>query len=106
MSNQIVYGSQPINGQLVPELTATQIFPSNAFVPYYQGRASFTPTLPPPIQYGQGTAMDPYTSGLMGGGSSMAAIQDPFNPTKSPVLWAVGFLIIGMLGLRHIHWRG
>jgi hypothetical protein len=98
---QLVYGSQPVNGQLVPELTATQIFPSTAFVPYYQGKGAYTPTLPPPVVGGAGST-DPYTSGM----TQSAAVSDPLNPAKSPVLWALAFLTIGLLGLRHIHWRG
>ncbi len=99
-SSQTVYGSAPINGQLVPELTSTQIFPSSAYVPYYQGRGAYTPTLPPPVSFVTGS--DGWSTGMQ----PNEAMQDPFNPVKSPVLWAVAFLVIGVLGLRHVHWRG
>lgn len=102
---QLVYGSQPINGQLVPELTATQMFPSQAYVPYAQGRGSATPTLPPPVSFFNG-GHNPYTTGLETSSEASQAAGDPFNPTVSPVLWALGFLIIGILGLRYVHWRG
>lgn len=101
-ANQTVYGSAPINGQLVPELTATQVFPSAAYVPYYQGRGAYTPTLPPPVSFLAGGGNDGWSTGMLPNEAS----QDPFNPMKSPVLWAVAFLVIGVLGLRHVHWRG
>jgi hypothetical protein len=52
--------------------------------------------------------------GAYGGGSSGpanldasdAAANDPFSPEKSPVLWACVFLVVGLLGLRYVHWRG
>jgi hypothetical protein len=105
MSMQLVYGSQPVNGQLVPELTNTQIFPSAAYVPYMQGRGAATPTLPPPVSWFSGGG-NPYTTGLDATGVASEAAADPFNPAKSPVWWALGFLIVGMLGLRFVHWRG
>jgi hypothetical protein len=105
MAMQLVYGSQAINGQLVPELTNTQIFPSQAYVPYMQGRGAATPTLPPPVSWFSGGS-NPYTSGLEVGSTSSQAAAEPFNPVVSPVWWALGFLIVGILGLRFVHWRG
>jgi len=102
---QIVYGSQPVNGQLVPELTKTQIFPSQAYVPYMQGRGAATPTLPPPVAWFSGGG-NPYTSGLDISGASSQAAAAPFDPVVSPVWWALGFLVFGILGLRYVHWRG
>ena len=105
MSMQLVYGSQPINGQLVPELTATQMFPSPAYVPYAQGRGAATPTLPPPVNFFTG-GNNPYTTGLETSSNAAAAAAQPFNPVVSPVIWALVFLIVGVLGLRDVHWRG
>lgn len=105
MSMMLTYGSQPVNGQLVPELTSTQVFPSAAYVPYMQGRGAATPTLPPPTSWFSG-GQNPYTTGLEVSGTAAEAASEPFNPVKSPVLWALGFLVIGILGLRHVHWRG
>lgn len=101
------YGSQAINGQLVPEYTATAMFPSQAYIPYFQGHGAYTPTLPPPVNVVAG-GMDSWTSGIsgVGSGSVEEAADEPFNPIKSPVLWALGFLIVGILGLQHVHWKG
>lgn len=104
MSLQLVYGSQPVNGQLVPELTATQIFPDQAYVPYWAGRGAYTPTLPPPVTF-NGTSADPWTSGMIADPTSAAAAA-PFDAGKSPVLWALAFLVVGVIGLRIVHWRG
>lgn len=101
--SQTSYGSSPQNGQLVPEYTSTAMFPSAAWIPYMQGRGAYTPTLPPPISIGG-------SSDAWGGGMAMTdgseAASDPYNPVVSPLWWAVGALVIGILGLRHIHWRG
>ena len=92
-----VYGSRMVNAQLVPELTYGQVYPSPAFVPYYAGRGAPTPTLP-------GVA-----TGNPGGDvvySGTNAGQDPWNAQKSPVIWAIVFLIVGVAGLRWIHFQG
>lgn len=96
-SGSTVYGSRMVNGQLVPELMAAQVFPSQAFVPYYQGRGAPTPTLP-------GVVMGDPGGNVVYSGAD--AGQDPWNLQKSPVLWAIGFVIVGILGLRWIHWNG
>jgi hypothetical protein len=97
----VVYGSSVENGQLVPVLTTGQVFPSAAYVPYYQGKGVPTPTLPPPM-FQQAGGIDNYSTGMM----QSAAANDPFNMAKSPAIWAVLFLAVGILGLRHVHWRG
>jgi hypothetical protein len=38
--------------------------------------------------------------------ASDVAANDPYSPEKSPVLWACVFLVVGLLGLRYVHWRG
>ncbi len=98
--SQTSYGSSPQNGQLVPEYTGAAMFPSPAWIPYMQGRGAYTPTLPPPISLGGSS--DSWSTGMM----ANEAGQDPFNPIKSSVVWALGALLIGVMGLRHIHWRG
>ena len=58
--------------------------------------------------YGAGSSGN--GTGGSGGAANMdaaaAAASDPFNPSVSPVWWAVLFFVVGMLGLRYVHWRG
>lgn len=96
------YGSMVVNGQLVPTLMPGQPFPSQAYVPYYQGKGAPTPTLPPPLQIGG--SHNVWSGGM--GLSSNEAADDPWNISVSPVIWAILALVVGVLGLRHIHWRG
>ncbi len=44
--------------------------------------------------------------GVVNGDQAAAAAADPFNPQSSPVIWAMLFLVVGLLGLRYVHWRG
>lgn len=88
-------GSLVVNGQIVPVPMAGQFFPSLASAPFYKGQGQPPPTVP--INY------------LPMGGSSdvqaQAAGNNPFSFIQSPLIIAVGALVIGILGLRYIHWR-
>jgi hypothetical protein len=96
---QTVYGSSIENGQLVPTLMAGQVFPSEAYVPYYAGRGAPTPTLP-------GVNLGNATGNVTAASSASDAGTDPWNAQKSPVIWAIGFIIVGIIGLRFIHFQG
>lgn len=37
--------------------------------------------------------------------AAQMAAANPFNPRVSPVLWAVGGLLVSLFLLRHVHWR-
>lgn len=112
-ATEISYGSNAVNGQLVAQLTGMQIYPTQAMTPSFQGRGAYAPTIPPPAKV-LPASLDPWTTGYNVGGSAggdnsmqtAAAASDPFNPVKSPVVWAIAFLVIGVMGLRHFHWRG
>lgn len=96
-SGSTVYGTRMVNNQLVPELMSGQVFPSAAYVPYYAGRGAPTPTLPGVV------------TGDSGGNvvyQASDAGSAPWDPQKSPVVWAIAFIIIGWMGLRWIHWNG
>lgn len=100
------YGSSVVNGQLVNNFTWSAMKPSQAAAPYYQGNGAKPRTL---MGYGMGVT-GPAGTGIGGGGYASGAANDasaqPWNPQKSPVPWAIAFLIVGILGLRHVHWRG
>lgn len=64
------------------------------------------PTTPP---FTGPTAM---TAGYTAGGAdtanntaATAAASAPFNPRVSPLLWSIGMLFVGLIGLRLIHWH-
>lgn len=101
------YGSSVVNGQLVNNYTWSAMKPSQAAAPYYAGNGMKPRTL---MGYGMGrTGLA--GSAMGGGGASYSsgggdAVAMPWSPRYSPVPWAIGFLIVGILGLRHVHWRG
>lgn len=100
-----MYGSSVVNGQLVPNYTWAAMKPAQAAAPYWQGNGAKPRTL---MGYGMGQT-GPAGTGIGGGGTLTDggdASADPFSLQKSPVIWAVAFLIVGILGLRHVHWRG
>jgi len=99
-------GTLQVNSQMVPAPMASAFYPSMAMAPTYTGSGQGPATLP--LNYssmgspGGGSA---YTNG---GTSAQAALagQNPFSFTQSPLPIAVAAFIIGILGLRYIHWRG
>ncbi len=82
-------GSLVVNGQIVGVPMGNQFFPSLAMAPFYRGNGQPPPTIP--INYGASTG----TNGMLNASS----------PTQGPVFIAVAALIVGILGLRYIHWR-
>lgn len=89
-------GSMVANGQIVGVPMGLQFFPNLAAAPFYKGSGQPAPTVP--INYITGT---PGSTG----GMSAAAAANPFSFTQSPLIIAILFLIVGILGLRYIHWR-
>lgn len=87
------YGTMGVNDQLIPVLTYRGLRPPITAAPNYMGRGAVPPTLP---------------GGVSNAGSSnaVAAAANPFDIRLSPVIWMVGFLFLGILGLRYVHWRG
>jgi hypothetical protein len=80
--------------------------------PQTTGVPNVSPTMPPYIS-APGTSSS--STGLEGVGgygtaanntlATAVASQNPFNLKVSPVLWAVGLLLIGLVLLKGIHWR-
>ena len=104
--NNTLYGSSVVNGQLVPTLTFRQVFPSQAAAPYFYGNGSKPATLAgfaPTGGIGGGPISTASGNGV--GFADSAYDGNPWSPTASPLPWAIAFLLIGFIGLRHIHWR-
>jgi hypothetical protein len=105
------YTSQVINGQLVP------VAPEQAFNPLSFGQA-YAPSgmwqrqgvyqVPPVMpSASMQSSMVPSSFGSSGFPMPTATSEagNPFHPTKSPLWWGLGFLIIGILMLQHIHYK-
>lgn len=88
-------GSMSVNGQLVNVPMSSSFFPSAAAAPYYKGSGQSPPTIP--LSYSSG-------NGSTSTQAAMAA-ANPFSFTQSPLMIAVIALVVGVLGLRYVHWR-
>lgn len=89
-------GSLVVNGQIVGVPMSGQFFPPLASAPFYKGSGQPPPTVP--LNYMP-------NAGSMNDASAQAAGDNPFSFVQSPLIIAVAALIIGLLGLRYIHWR-
>lgn len=112
------YETQQVNSQLVP------VAPGQGFAPLTFGAAytgpgywprngvyNVPPVTPSPGTTGQGgttgtglTAGNGTPSPTTGAQSSNGSVNWA-HPTKSPLLWAFGFLALGLLMLHKIHFR-
>jgi hypothetical protein len=106
------WGSDTVNGQLVPRAPSSAYFPLTFSSAYTgpgmypkQGTFQVPPVLPnsyitdtlAPGQFGNAT---PAASQSLPG--NMAG--NPYHPTKSPLLFAFAALVIGLFMLHYIHW--
>lgn len=104
------YETQVVNGNMV------NVAPGQAFNPLTFGQAYTGPAMwprqgvynvPPvlPSAALQGT-MAPQSYGAMyPAPTATSESGSPFHLTKSPLWWGLGFLVIGILMLQHIHYR-
>lgn len=95
MFGQSNAGSLQVNSQLIPVPMSSAFYPTLAGAPFYKGS-------------GQPPATIPLNMSSAGGTDQTASIaaSNPFSFTQSPLPIALGALVIGMIGLRYIHWRG
>ena len=89
-------GSMNMNGQLVPAPMSSAFYPSSAESGVYRGTGQGPATVP--LTYMQGD------TGM--GNQAQTAAANPFHPTLSPLWISVIALIVGVLGLRYVHWSG
>lgn len=86
-------GSYIVNGQLVG-LPRPQLYMPMAVGPIIQG----VPASPPQTGTGGGP------SGYGASDMSAKAAGNPWSPVDSPVPWIIGFIIVGYLMMRYVHW--
>ena len=82
------YSSASINGQLIPVLKRQALASGNAVGPIYGGGPASPATVPPNASQG----------------SSGGPAANPWS-MKSALPWLLIMLVVGVLGLRYIHWR-
>lgn len=91
---QTGFASREINGQLVPVFMGSGFLNvGNAVGPTYLGYGSNTP------------ATIPLTQGAVAGGPAPALGGSAFQITPRSAIVLGVMLIIGVAGLRYIHWR-
>lgn len=88
-------GTLSVNGQIVPMPMSNAYYPNTASAPFYTGSGQGPATIP--LSY---TSSSSPTSAI-----ASAAASNPFSFTQSPLVISVAALVIGILGLRYIHWR-
>ena len=87
--DNIQYGSRVVNGQLVPVLEWQALASGNAVGPAWGGGPASPATIPPNAGN---------TAGASVGGN-------PFSFRHSPLPLFLIMLVVGVLGLRYVHWR-
>jgi len=104
----INWGSNVVNGQLVPQA------PTSAFFPTYMGAQYVNPKWPSAFPYGVPPVVPSTT---IGGISSPMSAPAPtqagatnksglFHPTRGTIFFGLGALIIGLFMLHYIHYGG
>lgn len=105
------YETSVVNGQMV------NVAPKAGFDPLIFGQAYTGPAywprqgvynVPPVLPSGElQSSMAPASYGMSGFPvpTPHSETGNPYHPTKSPVIFGLAFLIIGILMLQHIHYR-
>lgn len=106
------YGSDAINGQLVGVRTRDGYNPIT-YGPVVNVNPSTVTAVPPSLgplggtaggsSYTGGDATD--TAGASNTANAAYSAAHPWDFKRSPVLMAILFLAIGLIGLHFVHWR-
>jgi len=106
------YGSDDINGQMVGVKTSDAYHP-RVFGPIVNVTSSSVSAVPPSLGAGGGVVGGGYngsgdvadTGGAANLASATTAATHPWDLALSPVPMALIFLVVGLVGLRVVHWR-
>jgi hypothetical protein len=101
--------SQAVNGQLLSFPTSASYTPTS-YGPQTVGVPNVTPSYPPFLGGAVQSAPGAESVGGYGtaGQNQMAtayAANNPWSLKASPVLWAVGGLVLSLICLKAVHWR-
>lgn len=97
------HGSAQVNGQLVGFQTAGAYRPLN-----YGSGLSAVPAASPLTIPPSASSLPQVAGGIQSGqasGGTAPASTSALNLAQSPAIWAVIFLVLGFVILRHVHWR-
>lgn len=103
------WGSDTVNGQLVPRTPSSAVFPV-VYSPQYTGPGYWPRQgawqVPPFIANPEmRTRMAPSTGVEPGVGPTQEDENgNPFHPTKGTVIFGFGALVVGLFLLRYVHW--
>lgn len=115
----VSWGSDVVNGQLVPRAPASAVFPLVFSAEYTgpgvwpkQGTYQVPPVVPGAYQQAVGA---PGQMGNAASGGSVISGQsgptnasvggNPWHPTKGIIVFAFLFLVLSLFGLQYIHWK-
>lgn len=106
------YGSAAVNSQLFP-VPVRQAFDPLTFGQAYTGPGMWPRqgvyNVPAVMPSGAlQNSMAPAQYGATGGYSVPTPASEtgnPFHPTKSPLIFALAFLFVGVLMLQHVHYK-
>lgn len=92
--------SEVVNGQFIPIAPGAAIFPVGYGPnPLMSSSLGSVPQQPPMQAATAGNTAD-----VSNVGAATIASAVPFSLKASPLWWSLAFLLIGLLGLRLIHW--
>lgn len=95
--------SMVVNGQLVA-MRQSDAYAPIVFGPTLRGGVTPVPNVPVNA-YGPTGGAVLTGSGNPASAGVQAASASPWSPVASPLPWVVLALVIGLLGLRYIHWE-
>lgn len=84
-----------IGGQQVPTRSRDVYVPAS-YIGLQQRVPNISPTVPPMMGQAGGVSMTD---------SETVSLSNPWSLMHSPLPWAIGMLVVGLVGLRLIHWR-
>ncbi len=100
------WGSDAVNGQLVPRAPSSAFFPLVLSAQYTgpgywprQGSYQVPPVMPNPSAAG---VMAPSALGSGPGGGAVSS--SPYHPTQGTIIFAFGALVVGLFLLNYVHW--